>query len=338
MRRFDRGAILITTLWMLTLLTLLAIGVGARAAVEVKIISFFINSRKAHYIAEAGLRKTIFLLEKDVTKTVDSLNEVWSSGYDSVKEQFVLKDIKVGAGAFTIWNEAEKDDAGNTVYLYGASDESAKININEMGGDILANLPGFSTDIASAVVDWRDEDDLPNPAGAESDYYEGLDVPYACKNGRFAVSEELMLVRGITKEVYDGIEDLVTPYGGDKAVNINTAPKEALAVLIGPEFEELPAKITDYRKGSDGIIGTEDDNIFMDINTIGSKLMSALAVNHVELNRIEELKNAGYLKVASNCFRIRSRGEVKNGRIKKTIDAVVERTGNASKFLYYYEL
>lgn len=338
MRQSNKGAILITTLWILTLLALLAMGVGIRAAVDIKIMSFFINGRKAHYIAEAGLRKTIFLIEKDASKTADSLNEIWSSGYDSVKEQFALKDIKVGEGMFTVGYEIEKDETLAPVYLYGAIDEGGKININEAGGDILANLPGFSTDIAAAVADWRDEDGLPNPAGAESDYYEGLDAPYKCKDGRFGVPEELMLVRGVTREIYDGINGLVTVYGGDKAVNINTAPLGALAVLIGAEFEGLPARIVDYRRGADGIIGTQDDNIFTDINTIGAKLMSALAINQAESNRIEELKNAGYFKVMSDCFRIRSRGEVKNGRIKKTIEAVVRRTDKGSEILYYYEI
>ncbi|MFH0840245.1 MAG: hypothetical protein V1883_04435 [Candidatus Omnitrophota bacterium] len=338
MRHSDKGAILITTLWILTLLTLLAMGIGIRVGVDIKIISFFVNSHKAHYIAEAGIRNTVFLIEKDATKTADSLNEIWSSGYDSVKEEFVLKDVKVGEGIFTVGYEIEKDETGNPVYLYGAIDEGGKININEAGGDILANLPGFSTDIAAAVADWRDEDDLSNPSGAEGDYYEGLDAPYECKDGRFSVPEELMLVKGVTREIYDGVEGLVTPYGGDKAVNINTAPKEVLAVLIGPEFEDLPGKIVNYRRGADGIIGTQDDNIFTDINTIGAKLTSALAINRVEFNRIEELKNAGYFKVMSACFRIRSRGEVKNGRVKKTIEAVIRRTDKGSEFLYYYEI
>ncbi|MBU4488228.1 MAG: general secretion pathway protein GspK, partial [Candidatus Omnitrophica bacterium] len=303
MRHSDKGAILITTLWILTLLTLLAMGIGIRVGIDVKIMSFFVNSHKAHYIAEAGIRKTIFLIEKDTTKTVDSLNEIWSSGYDSVKEEFVLKDIKVGEGMFTVGYEIEEDETGSPVYLYGAIDEGGKININEAGGDILANLPGFSIDIAAAVADWRDEDDLQNPEGAEGDYYEDLDPPYECKDARFSVPEELMLVKGITSEIYDGVKDLVTAYGGDKAVNINTAPLGVLAVLIGPGFEELPAKIVNYRRGADGIIGTQDDNIFTDINAIGAKLMSGLTINQVEFNRIEELKNAGYFKVMSVCFR-----------------------------------
>ncbi len=338
MIRPDKGTILMTTLWILTLLTLLALGVGIRIGIDVKMVSFFINSHKARYIAEAGIRKTVYLLEKDPNKNADSLNEIWSSGYDYDKEQFALKDIGVGEGAFTVWYVNERNEAGNPVYLYGAIDENSKLNINQIDGDMLAKLPGFSADIASAVVDWRDEDDIPNPLGAEDSYYEGLDAPYACKNGRFCVPEELMLVKDVTRDLYEGVKDLITVYGEDKAVNINTASREVLSVLAGAEYEDLAAKIISYRKGSDGIAGTPDDNIFTDINTISAKLASSLALSQAELNRAEELKNAGYFKVMSGYFRIKCRGEVKNGRIRKTIEAVANRDAKGTGLLYYHEI
>jgi len=334
----DRGTILITTLWILTLLTLLALGIGMRVGIDVKMISFFINSYKAHYIAEAGIRKTIILLGKDSNKNADSLNEIWSSGYDYDKEQFVLKDIKAGEGVFTVGYEIEKDEEGKPVYLYGAIDESGKININEMDGEMLANLPGFSTDIASAVLGWRDAADPTNLSGAEDDYYEGLEAPYECKDAKFSVPEELLLVKDVTREIYEGVKGIITVYGEGKAVNINTASKEVLAVLIGSQLEDLPAKIVNYRKGQDGIAGTQDDNIFVDINVIATQLKGPAALNDNEFYRIGELKDKGYLKVLSSCFRIRSTGAVKNGRIKKAIEVIVKRADKGSEILYYYEL
>lgn len=337
MRR-DRGTILITTLWILALLTLLALGIGTRVGIDVKMVSFFIDSYKAHYIAEAGIRKTIIFLGKDSDKNADSLNEIWSSGYDYDEEQFVLKDIKIGEGAWTVGYETEKDENGRPVYMYGAIDESGKLNINELGDDIIAKLPGFSPEIASAVLGWRDAADPANLIAAEDDYYEALEAPYEPKDAKFSVQEELLLVKGVTRDIYDGVKDIITVYGEGKAVNINTASSDALAVLLGAETEDLPAKIINYRKGTDGIAGTRDDNIFKDLNTITAMLQSAMTLNAVELNRVQEIKNAGYFKVMSNYFRIRSCGEVRSGRVKKTIEAVVKRTDNLSEILYYYEL
>ena len=54
-----KGAILITTLWILTLLTLLAVGIGTRMSIDIKLIGFSLNSLKAHYLAKAGMMRAI---------------------------------------------------------------------------------------------------------------------------------------------------------------------------------------------------------------------------------------------------------------------------------------
>lgn len=340
MTKDKKGTILITTLWILALLTLLALGVGIRTSVNIKLMGFFLNHTKAHYLAEAGLRKTIALLEIDSNKLADSLNEVWSSGFDNDEEEFILKDIKAGEGAFTVSYKYGEDEEGNPLYLYGASDEEGKLNINKISSDLLASLPDFSIEIASAVLDWRDEDNLARPDGAENDYYNGLEGPYECKNAKFSVPEELMLVKGVTKEIYDRVKDIITVYGESEAVNINTSSEDVLAILLGEEFEELPAKIVNYRNGRDGLAGTEDDRIFTDTRTIVTQLSDPLAggLTSVEQNYLNNLiLGKKYFKVYSNTFRIISRGEVKDGRIKKTIEAVVKRTNEGSEILYYHE-
>ena len=70
---------------------------------------------------------------------------------------------------------------------------------------------------------------------------------------------------------------------------------------------------------------------------IAEQLDVARACNEVELNRVRELVKGGYFKVNSATFRIISRGEVKGGRVKKTIEAVVRRSDEGSEILYYYE-
>ena len=93
-----KGAILVTTLWILTLLTLLALGIGIRARVDIKLMGFSVNISKAHYLAEAGIRKTIALLEMDNNKNADSLNEILSCGFDFDSGEYALKEIEIGEG------------------------------------------------------------------------------------------------------------------------------------------------------------------------------------------------------------------------------------------------
>ena len=60
--------------------------------------------------------------------------------------------------------------------------------------------------VSDSILDWIDPDDLPRVAGAESDYYQGLAVPYYAKNAPIDDLSELLLVKGILDhpEIYWG--------------------------------------------------------------------------------------------------------------------------------------
>jgi general secretion pathway protein K len=350
--RSKKGTILVTTLWILALLTLLALGIGMRVGIDVKLMSYYLKSSKAHYLAEAGFRKTMALLEADDDKKVDSLNEAWSCGIDFGdgigfgEGENVLKDIELGDGTFTVSYEYRKDMEGNPAsHLYGASDEEGKININAIEKELLSRLsdviPEFTAEKVAAILDWRDTDDYAGEGGdTEKDYYEELDNPYKCKNGKFSVPEELLLVKGITRDVYDSIKDIITVYGDSEKVNINTASEKVLEVLIGSDFPELPGKIVTYRNGEDGIPGTYDDRerIFKKTDTIVNSLDSYAYVTRLEDGERAWLNaNKKYFKVNSNTFRVISKGNIKGSNVKKTIEAVVLRGKKGTEILYYYE-
>ncbi len=94
--------------------------------------------------------------------------------------------------------------------LFGLVEETAKLNINSASYDRLMNLPAMTDDVASAIVDWRDEDNTPSNGGAENDYYLGLQPqPYYCKNAPFETVEELLMVRGMTRELLYGTGNTV---------------------------------------------------------------------------------------------------------------------------------
>ena len=87
--------------------------------------------------------------------------------------------------------------------------------------------------VAQAVLDWRDPDDLPRLIGAERSWYQarGRVVP---RNGPFADAAELRLVRG-----FDGIgvgDSLLSTEPGRTPVNL--APLVLIAALpgVGPEI------------------------------------------------------------------------------------------------------
>jgi len=344
MKAGRKGTILITTLWILALLTILALGVGIRIGVDIKLMSFFVNSAKAHYIAEAGLRKTILLLESDADRNVDTLNEIWACGHDFDTEEDLLKEVPLGEGIFTVGYVFDRDEEGNTFTLYGAADESARLNINELNAEDLQMLPGVTEDIAHAIIDWRDEDNLAGLGGAEDSHYKELEHPYECKDAPFSVPEELLLVRDVGRQIFDGIRDMITVYGTGKAVNINTVGRDVLSALLASEgAAAAAAKIIGYRNGEDGVPGTEDDKTFRSTKSTGGsvgivdQLRLANVCTETELVGIGKLVEKKAFKVKSDIFRIVSVGSVKGGKVKKTIEAVVKRSDKKTELLYYYE-
>jgi DNA uptake protein ComE-like DNA-binding protein len=60
----------------------------------------------------------------------------------------------------------------------------------------------MTIDIADAILDWLDPDDIARTNGAERDYYNGHG--YAPKNGPIESVEELLLVRGVTPQLLYG--------------------------------------------------------------------------------------------------------------------------------------
>ncbi len=79
----------------------------------------------------------------------------------------------------------------------GVEDAHAKINVNRMTLDDLMELPGMSEDMAAAILDWVDEDDLVRDLGAEKGYYGQLASPYEPRNGSIRTLLELELVAGV---------------------------------------------------------------------------------------------------------------------------------------------
>ncbi|MBI4607410.1 MAG: general secretion pathway protein GspK [Candidatus Rokubacteria bacterium] len=122
---------------------------------------------------------------------------------------------------------------------YRILDEEGKINVNRADQKLLTALlrvvelpPGTNIDeVADAILDWVDSDRLRRLNGAEDDYYLALRIPYLPKNGPMGAIEELLLVKGITPELYALLSQVLTVYGAGR-VNVNTAPPAVLRAVF----------------------------------------------------------------------------------------------------------
>lgn len=201
------------------------------------------------YIAKSGFYGAEALLMED-TNAFDSLNEEWA------------KVELLSAQSAALFEDG--------YFRLDITDESGMIPVNCLfkdhtyNSDIEDMLIRFLTlsqfrldarqagDIVDTIRDWIDEDDEITGFGAEGMYYEALEQPYPCKNGPLDSIDELLRIKGISRELYDGTEEnpgiryyLTVQDTG--AININTAPPPVLMALADGITEEMVSHMEEFR-------------------------------------------------------------------------------------------
>jgi type II secretory pathway component PulK len=111
-------------------------------------------------------------------------------------------------------------DDQSQAWSSGVFDESCKLNLNQLPLDklyapearrMLMCIPGMTLVIADSILDWMDEDDIQRQFGAESSYYRSQKPARSCRNRRLATLDELLEVRGVTRELLYG-PSLTSPW------------------------------------------------------------------------------------------------------------------------------
>ena len=318
----DQGGIaLFLVLWVLTLLSVIAGEFCFAMKTEVNITRNFKEQTEAYYIALAGVNRAIAELIKNEVMFPRNASITGLKKEDKDEEE-------EGKGRWRINVDIPPEPYGQGQYKVRLGNESGKININGANEGLLKMmLNGFDLEekekdiIVDSILDWRDKDDLHRTNGAESDYYQSLPEPYACKNADFDSVEELLLVRGVTPEIfYGGLMNMVTAFKAEEKgagvgqalrsvradvgkININAAPRQLLMALPSMT-EDLVQKIMDYRKTSDFESLSQLQLI------VGSEVYARISP---------------YITVeTSPYFTIRSVGEMMEGRIRQGVEAMVE--------------
>jgi general secretion pathway protein K len=313
----ERGVALVLVLWVIMVLSLLIAGFAFTMHVETQVVSFNRKQVKAEMLARSGIEIAKWMLveaEKSATNLgVTALNQTWATNV----EWYV--DHELGEGKFNVQ----------------VFDEQSKLPINRMSEgqlrqvmELLQVEASDSDVIVDSIVDWIDENDLHQLNGAESDYYESLTPPYRAKNGPMDRVEELLLVRGVTPELFfglpaegdeparPGLKDIFTTYTTGQ-VNVNTASRIELQSLLGLDDVQVQSLLA-HRDGIDGIPGTDDDQPFR----AASEALGMVNVTDPKVRQQMQQMTT----VKSSFFVIKSTGEV--GGVKRTITAVVRRQGD----------
>jgi general secretion pathway protein K len=250
----------VLVLWILAFLSVLVGEFCLAMRTELNITTNFKEETLTYYYAKAGVNlATHRLLYGGIfPKSVEGDDGTWSDEAEDEEAVEWHLGSKISPISF------EEGSIGIEI-----ENESGKININYANSVLLeVMLNPFDLDdhdrdiIVDSIQDWRDPDDLYRLNGAEDEYYGSLVHPYGAKNGHFDSVEELLLVRGVTPEIfYGGLREMITIYpdeslGSDSGtreppvnanqININAAPPQVLGALPGMT-DDLILSILEYR-------------------------------------------------------------------------------------------
>jgi len=269
----SRGIALLITISVTTILIAAALEYNRRARFAVVSASAARDRLTLSYMASSGIHAAMALLVKDKSESnFDTLQEDWANP-EKIDEMLQAVPFEDGKLSVTITDEMSKIQVNALVRF----PESRQFNEPQiMLWDRFLRYIGSEDDlkddsdpvaIVNSVKDWLDsgdDDATTGLSGAESSYYEGLEPPYASRNGPILDLNELLLIKGITPKLFNGSAEApgmagymtvygMTPgagttYNWPGRININTADAPVLAALLGLENQELAQTLIELRR------------------------------------------------------------------------------------------
>ena len=272
--RSARGLALVTVLWVLVLLALIAASFTYTTRTEVNLARNQIEGAQAEALAEAGLARALLGLlagqrNIDLGDRVEKLltdRPALRGALEARPEVQAAQDRRAGADLETETGEplaGEAWRADGTVYAWAFGGGAIRVSIHNEGGKIDLNgaadallrglflsarwtgpdgaLLGLDEAEAAALVDalrdFADPDDLIRLNGAEDKDYAAAGLPWGAKDAAFAAVEELQQVLGMTAPLYEAVAPALTVHTGSKGVDARLAPREVLLALSGGHAE-----------------------------------------------------------------------------------------------------
>ena len=330
----NRGVALIVTLSVIAVLVVTTLELNRKARSSAYVAGVFKERVQLRQMAMSGAQAAMALLVKDKEDSdIDSIQEDWA---DPEKIEAYLASMPFDSGSLQVSIVDELGKIQVNALVKFPEGRAFNESQRQMWEHFLSlAIPVFDrTDdkapipIINSLKDWLDrgDDDLiTGLSGAESEYYLDLEPSYKCQNGPIHHLGDLLLVKGITPDLFEGvggvpgIASYMTVWGMTEsanrqfrftgAININTAELPVIAALLPAESEHLAQAIVEYREElSDGKY----------IHDLSSPTW------YKEAPGCSELKiDPALIQVKSDLFRVHVTAKQKNMML--TAEAVVKR-------------
>ncbi len=239
----QRGLSLISTLWILTILSILATQLLYSIHIEQRTQRNFLDRAKFHYAARAGFEWTLARMRDDQTP-FDSLGESWVNPLEGQIEDGV--------------------QPGNYLnYRVTITDEASKVNVNTADAGIISNLLAqaganpddmLTEELANKIVEgqpYRTVRDLARVDGMTAELLYGAQQASGSTQTSMTAGRDSGAAPGNPQasatDKQPGLVDLATIYSidastdpeGQALVNINTAEAAALTNINGQQGQPV---------------------------------------------------------------------------------------------------
>jgi len=222
-----RGSALLSVLWLSAALAAIAFSLANTVRGETDRASTALDGLRCYYLASGAVQRC-------------ALELYWDAANPTIRH------IPLGAPAID--------------YIFPSGNvhveivpENSKLDVNFAPVPEIARLalalgvePGRAEELAVAIDDWRRP---PSQVSLFDEYYLSLTPSFRARHASLQEIEELLLVKGVTRDLYygtyvpsaagdgprltaqGGLADCLSVYGGKDAVNANTAPPAVLAAV-----------------------------------------------------------------------------------------------------------
>ncbi|MBK5971211.1 Type II secretory pathway, component PulK [Thiorhodovibrio litoralis] len=196
--RCQSGIALVLVLWVLSLLTIMALSLTMTQRSQQALVRNEIDGARFRAMADGAVSLAMANLMSQPEFAAPE--EVWLPNGSA--HRVLLDGFEI---SIRIFNQA------------------SRIDLNSVAGEqlrTLLELAGAEPDqldaLVGAIGDWRDRDQLPGLNGAEDDVYESEGYGYGAADQPFESVEELLQVRGMTFALYQALEPDLRIGGGQR--------------------------------------------------------------------------------------------------------------------------
>lgn len=211
------GSALLLVLWLTAALSALGLAVASNVRGETGRTETNVDDARAYFTARGAVERAALHVLWGGYRTPDGAPMYYVNGDPSMNLSFPAGDVHVDVIPETSklsLNGSPPEEIFRLLLMLGIPEDRA-------------------TEITAAIADWRRQPDEMHPSPFDS-FYLSQSPSFVARHASFEENEELLLVKGMTADLYygaslngnpPGLRDCLSVYGSAGAVDINTAQR-----------------------------------------------------------------------------------------------------------------